>query len=192
MMQKSVSANRQNFTRRFLYPAMLVFGIWLVMNLIYANAWKFELGGVNTVISWTCGLGDIIFRALTPLIIYVIACPRGASLTERVVASMMPLFGWAAYQLYLAAGVFSIGETIYYGFSSAFLFAFCVLISVIGLCELVLRWTAKQHRLKKSRVLGPIIAILMGPLSVFVLMIWGGGVHFFYVYQEGYKLLFHF
>jgi hypothetical protein len=132
-----------------------------------------------------------IFRVFTPVIIYVIACPRGASLAERVVASMMPLFGWAAYQLYLAAGVFSIGETIYYGFSSAFLFAFCVLISVIGLCELVFRLTVKQHHLTKNRVLGPIIAILMGPLSVFVLMIWGGGVHFFYVYQEGYKLLFH-
>lgn len=192
MKQKSVSASRQSLTRRFLYPSMLVFGIWLAMNLIYANAWKFDLGGINTVISWVCGLGDLIFRVLTPLIIYAIACPRGASLAERVVASMVPSFGWAAYQLYLAAGVFSIGETVYYGFSSAFLFVFCVLISVMGLCELVCRLTAKQHRQTKNRLTGPILAILMGPLSVFVLMVWGGGVHFFYVYQEGYKLLFNF
>lgn len=170
---------------------MLVFGIWLLMSLIYAKAWKFDLGGVNTFISWVCGLGDVIFRVLTPLIVYAVACPRGASLAERVIASMVPTFGWAAYQLYLAAGVFSIGETVYYGFSSAFLFIFCVLISVIGLCELVFRLTGRQHRYTKKRLTGPITAILIGPLSVFVLMVWGGGVHFFYVYQEGYKLLFH-
>lgn len=107
-------------------------------------------------------------------------------------SSIISLIRWTAYQLYLAAGVFSIGETIYYAFSSAFLFVFFVLISVIGLCEFILRRSGKHCHLKKSRVLGPLIAILMGPLSIFVLMIWGGGVHFFYGYQEGYKLLFHF
>ena len=82
-------------------------------------------------------------------------------------------------------------QGILFSVGSAFLFVFCVLISVIGLCELVFRLTVKQHHLEKSRVLGPIIAILMGPLSVFLLIIWGGGVHFFYVYQEGYKFLFY-
>ena len=191
MNQKSVFIDRQPFTRRFLYPAMLVLGIWLVMNLIYANAWKFDLGGANTFISWVCGLGDVIFRVLTPVIIYLITCPRGASLAERVIAGMMPSFGWAVYQFYLAIGVFSVGETVYYGLSSAFLFVFFVLISVTGLCELVFRLTSKYNRQTKKRLLGPVLAILMGPVSVFVLMVWGGGVHFFYVYQEGYKLLFH-
>lgn len=191
MIPESEFIYRQPFNRRFLYPAMLVVGIWLVMNLTYANVWKFDLGGANTVISWVCGLGDIIFRVLTPVIIYLITCSRGASLTERVIAGMAPSFGWAVYQLYLAIGVFSVGETVYYGLSSAFLFAFFVLISVTGLCELVFRLTAKQHHRTKKRLLGPVMAILMGPLSVFVLMVWGGGVHFFYVYQEGYKLLFH-
>ena len=89
---------------------MLVFGIWLVMNLIYENAWKIDLGVANTIISWVCGLGDLIFRILTPLIVYAMACPRGASFPERVVASMIPSIGWAAHELFLATGVFPLGR----------------------------------------------------------------------------------
>ena len=191
MMQRRVFSHRQSFSLRFLFPSLVVLGIWLVMKLVYENAWKVDLGVVNTIISWVCGLGDIVFRVLTPLIVYALACPRGASLAERVVASMVPTFAWAAYELYLAAGVFSAGETVYYGFGSAFLFVFSVLISVIGICELVFRQTARQRRREKARVTGPILAILTGPLAVFLLLVWGGGVHFFYLYQEGYKLFFH-
>jgi hypothetical protein len=191
MKQKRIFTHQQTMLRRFVFPALLVLGLWLVMSMLYANAWKFDLGGVNTVIAWTCGLGDLIFRIFTPLIVYAIASPRGASLMEKVVASMVPAFAWAVHQLYLAAGVYSLGETVYYGFGSAFLFVFCLVISSIGVCELVFRMISSEQGLSKKRVLGPIMAIFVGPLSIFFLLIWGGGVHFFYVYQEGYKLFFH-
>ncbi len=103
---------------------------------------------------------------------YAIASPRGASLKEKIVASMLPSFAWAAHQLYLVAGVYSLGETVYYGFSSAFVFVFCLVISSIGICELVFRMISPEQQLGKKKVLGPVMAILMGPLSVF--FCWSG------------------
>jgi hypothetical protein len=190
MIRRIGHSDRQSIASRFFYPSLLVFGIWLIMKLLYMNAWKFDLGIVNTAISWVCGLGDLLFRIFTPLIVYLIAVPRGATLVERISASFMPTFGWIVYQLYVASGVFSIGETIYYGFSSAFLFCLFTVVSAIGLCELVLRLLRRLSLKEERRYLGPILAILTGPLAIFLLMIWGGGVHFFYVYQEGYKLFF--
>ena len=36
----------------------------------------------------------------------------------------------------------------------------------------------------------PASTIAAGPLAVFILMIWGGGVRRFYIYRDGYKRLF--
>jgi len=62
----------------------------------------------------------------------------------------------------------------------------------MGIREIIFRLLARQrgHR-KDIHYIGPIAAIASGPLAVFVLMIWGEGVHWFYIYQEGYKLFFH-
>jgi hypothetical protein len=183
---------KQSPARRFFFPMALVLGIWLLMKLFYENAWKLNLGEAQTVVAWGFGLGNELFRPLVPIIAYPIAYFRGASLTERALACLMPFFVWFGYQLFLAAGVFSIGETVYYGFSSAFLFALCNVISVMGVCEFFCRWRVqKRDPEQKIWSFGAGAAVLSGPVAVFVLMIWGGGTHWFYVYQEGYKLLFH-
>ena len=38
----------------------------------------------------------------------------------------------------------------------------------------------------------PLSAILSGLAALYLMMLWGGGVHWFYFYQEGYLALFHF
>ena len=183
---------QQSFTRRFVFPAVLIFAIWLCMKLIYETTWRLNLGEVKNTLSWFFGLGNEIFRMAAPIIAYPIAYFRGATPKERILACLTPCLGWYFYQLYLAFGVFSLGETLYYGLSSACLFSFFNTLSVMGVCELICR-----NRLKKRgeviKTWNPIAigSIFLGPASAFLMLVWGGGTHWFYIYIEGYKFLFH-
>jgi len=183
---------RRSLAGRFLFPAALVLLLWAAMTVVYANAWKWGMPGLQRALSWLCGLGGELFRGLAPLIAYPLAYVRGATPAERVVASLAPFLAWWVLQVTVAAGVFSTGEAVYYGFSQNFLLSFFVTVSVMGICELVCRRVWKGEGAGgKVWTPGPVAAVLSGPAAVFVLVVWDGGVHWFYLYQEGYKLLFH-
>ena len=162
------------------------------MVLFYENAWRMNLGETKLIVAWMFGLGNVLFRMLAPVIIYPLTYFRGASLTERALSCLMPFFAWYGIQLYWASGVFSIGETIYYGLSSAFLFSFFNVVTMMGICEVFCRrHVKKQYQKQTVWSPGAVAAILSGPIGTVVLLVWGGGTHWFYFYQEGYKLFFH-
>jgi hypothetical membrane protein len=188
-----IAVSRQSTWRRFLFPGLLVFAIWLVTSGLYGTAWKFLPPGTLPFVAWTCGLGGALYRILlAPLIVYPIAYPRGASLLERMVICVIPMAGWSAEQLYLASGVFSVGETVYYAFSSGFMLLLSCLFMEMGVCEMLFRFRyGKQGQQKNTRYLGPAIAVAAGMAGIFILLFWEGGTRWFYYYQEGYKLLFH-
>jgi len=52
---------------------------------------------------------------------------------------VIPMAGWSAEHIYLASGVFSAGETIYYAFSTVTLLFSCVFMEM-GVCEIILRF----------------------------------------------------
>jgi len=184
---------RQSLWRRFLFPALVVFIIWLITAGLYGIGWKMFPATAIPVIAWTCGLGGALYRMLlVPVVAYPIAYPRGSSLVERMVICAIPMVGWSAEQIYLASGVFSAGETIYYAFSSGTLLLLACLLMEMGACEIIFRfWYKKQGQLKNARYLGPVTALVAGLAGIFVLLLWEGGTRWFYYYQEGYKLLFH-
>lgn len=192
MSRNPAEIRRRPLAERFLFPAALVLLVWAVLTLAYANAWKLGAPGLQSAVSWACGLGGELFRPLAVLIAYPLAYFRGASLPERALAAMAPFLAWWGLQVGIAAGVFGPGEALYYGFSQNYLLGFFLGLSLMGTCELACRW-ARKRRGGGGKVWtpGPVAAILSGPVAVYVVILWGGGVHWFYGYQEGYKLLFH-
>ena len=87
---------------------------------------------------------------------------------------------------------FTWGESVYYGFSTSGLLPLIFNIGIIGLCELVCRARAQRIGVR-VRVFtpAPLLALALLPAGVYVMFIWGMGTRWFYIYQEGYKLLFH-
>ena len=61
-----------------------------------------------------------------------------------------------------------------------------------GLCEIICRWWTRGKNGAAIKIVprGAVISILVGLVGVYVVMVWGGGVHWFYLYQQGYKALF--
>ena len=62
----------------------------------------------------------------------------------------------------------------------------------MGLAEMLCRLSLRRKRAVVQIVtLLPLAAVLLCLAGVYVILIWGFGVHWFYVYQQGYKALFH-
>ncbi|MFH1243002.1 MAG: hypothetical protein V1689_11650 [Pseudomonadota bacterium] len=191
MSRKTRAIRQQPFSRRFLFPAGLLLLIWLILYGAHQNLWQILPPEVNWWVAWISGAGSLLLIGFGPLLAWPIAYFRGASPWERVIAGLLPGLAWWLKELYVASGVFSTGETIYYAFGSAFWVPFFVVFAMMGIAELVCRAMAKRKGafLRVWTPL-PVAAILACPLAVFLMAVWGGGVHWFYIYQEGYKALF--
>jgi hypothetical protein len=57
-----------------------------------------------------------------------------------------------------------------------------------ALCRRHTRWRGTDTRSALWRA--PAVSMFLGLAGVFVFLVWGMGVHWFYIYQEGYKALF--
>ena len=193
MKRPNTVVPRQSPWRRFLFPALVVFLIWMVTAGLYGIGWKMFPPEAIPAIAWTCGLGGALYRILlVPLVAYPISYPRGSSLLERMAICVIPMAGWSAEQIYLASGVFSTGESLYYAFSNGFMLLLSCLFMEMGVCEILFRyWYEKRGRLQNARFIGPVLAFVAGLTGIYILLLWEGGTRWFYFYQEGYKLLFH-
>jgi hypothetical protein len=97
---------------------------------------------------------------------------------------------WAIVQ---ARSYFSTGQAIYYGLNSITFGSMFLQLGLIGLAEMACRW---RYRRKYNDPIGvvkfPYVAgVVVGFTALYLALFWEGGVHWFYIYQEGYKLLFH-
>ncbi|MBI4964820.1 MAG: hypothetical protein HY913_16210 [Desulfomonile tiedjei] len=183
---------RTTLAQRFVFPAAAGVAIVLGMLLIYNAAWRINNEALHQWTAFFAGLGHIVILMGGSLIIYPIAFFRGASLRERVVACLaIPLF-WSVTEIIRVTEFFTLGESLYYALNSQFIVYLAAASLQMGLCEIVCRWWVRSSHDAPTKVvpLGAVISILAGAAGVYIVMIWGGGVHWFYLYQQGYKALF--
>lgn len=165
--------------------------IWLIQRTVYSNFWKLGFPSLQEPVAWVCGFGEYIFVVLAPLIAFFLTYFRGARGWERLASGLIPFLAMWLLELYRAREVFSQGETAYYALGSPFLvFAFQVL-AMSGVAEIICRiWSRRRGSPVKVWTPLPLAAIFSGLVVLFLMMIWGGGVHWFYLYQSGYLALF--
>jgi hypothetical protein len=126
------------------------------------------------------------------LLVYPLAYFRGATPGERILASLFTPLLWTLKEIIRVGEFFTFWESLYYGLNSLFLLTFFGTFGLMGLCELICRVRAKKKGIHPGPILTPlpVTAILLSLVALYVLLIWGTGVHWFYIYMEGYKYLF--
>ncbi|MEE4262195.1 MAG: hypothetical protein V2I56_05855 [Desulfobacteraceae bacterium] len=192
-MKNTRHTGRQSLWVRFVFPAGLMLLIWLIQRTVHANFWKLGFPGLQEAVAWICGFGERIFVVLAPLFAYSLGYFRGARGWERLAAGFVPfLAGWLL-EIYKASGVFSPGETAYYALSPAYLVVGFQVLAMSGIAEIICRVRDRKRgaQIKVWTPL-PLSAILSGLGALYLMMLWDGGVHWFYLYQAGYLALFHF
>ena len=127
-----------------------------------------------------------------PLFVYPYLYFHGAGLRERTVGAFVLPVAYILSEIIRVSEYFSWGEALYYGLSTMGLLTLALQAGLLGAAEMFCRWRQRTRTGQPRRVVswGPVGALLFMFGAVYVLLLWGMGVYWFYIYQEGYKVLF--
>jgi hypothetical protein len=182
----------ESFTKRFIAPVLTVFIVMTLSYIVYMLSPKVPNFTLFQILATTSAL--LLFLTLWFGVFYVYpkAYFRGASVGERIVASLINPFLWATKEVVVVAGVYSVPEALYFYLNPVVIWVFSAVVAQIGLSEILCRRRAKKQG-KKIRVLAfaAVIAIILGVGNFMFALLWDVGVHHFYFFQEGYKAIFH-
>ncbi|GAB4340899.1 MAG: hypothetical protein Kow0099_17130 [Candidatus Abyssubacteria bacterium] len=184
---------KKSFTKRIAIPTGAVLVSMLVSWLVYNASWKIENDTLQYIIANISAVVLFVSIGFGTLLIYPIAFFRGATLGERVVSCLVTPIVWNIKEMIRVTEFFTLAESLYYGFNQGFLLSVFGAFAEMGLCEMICRWRLNKRGEVRVKVIspGPIVSIAAGLVAFFVLMVWGLGVHYFYIYMEVYKALFH-
>jgi hypothetical protein len=187
---------RQTFVRRFVIPVSTMLLTWLACSAfiaIFAGK-PAVLGGpvaYRILLNILAG-GRFLLLILGSLIIYPVMFFRGASLFERLLGSIAVPIAYMIWAMVQATSFFSVGESIYYGFNSVAFGSLMFQLALISIVDIGCRWRYRSKTQESVKLVrwSHLAGIVAGSLSMYLALFWDGGVHWFYLYQEGYKLLF--
>jgi hypothetical protein len=183
---------RLSFLRRFVVPVGAMLVLMVILLVVYNHGWWIGSPVVKMIVAWGSGVPLFLLLYFSAVVLYPVIYFRGGGPVERVVGSFIPQAAWWLKEMYLAGAYFTLPETLYYGLGQVFLVAFAGNVAVMGAAELVCRAVARR-RAGRGRVVspGPVAALVVGLAGIYFMALYGGGEPWFYVYQEGYKALFH-
>lgn len=184
----------QSFSKRSMIPVAIVLATMIVTSIIYFHlAWRISIDNpirplVTTLSSWVLFI-SIGFGALY---IYPKGFFGGACIVERSAACLVTPVVWNLKEMVRVSEFFTLGETLYYGLNTAFLLAFFGTLGLMGLSELICRRKLNKLSEEPVKVLTPVpvLAMFAGLAALYICLLWGLGVHFFYIYIDGYRALF--
>ncbi len=174
-------------------PAVAVFLAAFVSLGLYYNLWRMFAPGLHRPLATVFGLISWVAIGFGPTVIYYAGRSRGAGVPVLVAACLVTPVVWNVKEIVRVSVNFTLAESLYFGLNTVFLLMVCGAIGQMGICEIVYRLRDRPADTTPAAVFtrGPVGAILLALASVFVFLIWGGGTHAFYVFMEGYKLIFH-
>jgi len=182
---------KQSFLRRFVYPQATVIVIMAVSFLVYHFSHGIKNHTLFQVLSGLSGIMILLTLWFGTFYIYMVSYFRGASLTERILACLIPAFLWATKESIVVACVYSVPEGIYFYLSIVNQWLVSTIIAEIGLSHILCRRKIKkQGEGVKGTAIPAFLAIVFGIGNSLFILLWNVGVHHFYIFMEGYKALF--
>jgi len=183
---------RQSLVRRAVAPAASVLIVMAASATLYNHSWRIGNDALHQLTAYVSGLVLFVSIGFGPLYAYPKTFFRGASALERILACLATPVAWDVKEMLRVSEYFTWGESLYYGLNTIFLLCLCVGAAQMGICEMACRLVRNRQVSDPVPVVTPasLIPVLAGLLGVGVFFLWGGGVHSFYIYQEGYKALF--
>lgn len=187
---------RQTIAKRFLWPVGTLFVIWLLSTVLLRGLVANPAGAGNPLLYRLLANGLSLVRIVAllggGLLIYPPMYFRGATARERLLGVFVVPAAYMVSEMLRVTAYFSLPESIYYGFNSVVLGSFFLQLAWLGIADLACRWWVRRRSGRPQRVVGWLqpAGIVVGFGALYVLLLWEGGVHWFYVYQQGYRLLF--
>ncbi len=189
--QGNVAVKRLDFRERFVTPVTVVFVIMTLSWLAYNVAWKLESATLHHILASVSGTLLFFSVALGTLVVYSMAYFRGASLKERIAASLINPFLWATKECIRLSVSFSLFECVYYYANPLNVWLAFGVTAEMALAEMLCRQRSRRQG-ADIRVLHPTaVVVLLTSLSLVVsLYAWGEGENVYAIFLEGYRFFF--
>ncbi len=178
--------------RRWVIPAASLLGLSALLFAV-----TFSLEGIKNTETYRLAMNGVhlllfVSVAFGSLFIYPWMFFKGASRAERVFGSLITPLVFVAKEVVRVREFFTWGEALYYALSPVMLLLLIGQAGLMGLAELVCRTVGKRRAVSARGVVsfGPVFAILAALAGLYIFLLWGMGVHWFYIYMQGYKALF--
>jgi hypothetical protein len=173
-------------------PTATLLGLSVLSFGISVNLEGIENTGIYPLAMNGVHLMLFICVAWGSLFIYPWMFFRGASPAERVFGSLITPLVFVAKEVIRVREFFTWGEALYYALSPVMLLLLIGQVGLMGIAELLSRaaWTRKPISDRRVVSFGPVAAILAALAALYIFLLWGMGVHWFYIYLQGYKALF--
>jgi hypothetical protein len=184
---------RQSFARRFTVPVLTGLLILALLYLLNSDLVRIEDVRLYRAFRNLALIGFYAGLWLGPaLYVYPRMFFRGASVRERLLGAYLVPVAYILSEVVRVTEFFTLGESIYYAFSTMGLLTLSLQAGFLGLSEMVCRLALRRQTRQPVRVVTfwPVAGLLFMLAAIYILVLWGMGVHWFYIYQEGYKLLF--
>jgi hypothetical protein len=158
--------------------------------VVYQNLWKVADPAIHRPIAHLAGVVAFISIGFGALLIYPVGRTRGARLWLVMAACFVTPVVWNIKEMIRVLQFFTPAEALWWGLNPAFILAFVGTWGQMGLCELLLRLRRRIGGMPVRVItLAPVLAVVLALVALYILLIWGGGVHTFYLYMEGYRAL---
>lgn len=180
-----------NFKKRFMFPVWIVFLVMTTSWISYNLAWRIDNHFIHQALASVFGALLFISITFSPLFIYPLAYFRGASLTERVMASLINPFLWATKECLRLLTSFTFLESAYYYFNPLSLWLFCGVFAQMGLLEMICRKKLKNQD-REIKAIHPVaMAVFLVSLFLVVfLYAWGQGENIYVIFLAWFRKFF--
>ncbi len=177
-------------TRSALMPAFAALLLMAAGKILYNLPWHDMTPSIHKPAAFISGLVLFIAITLAPSAVYPLGRFRGAAARTCIMACLITPLVWNIWEIIRVTAFFSPAESLYYGLNPLFLGTLAFAAFQAGLWESVYRLRVKRPG-KKTQLAGPMLSALAGLGLLYVFCFWAMGQPWFYLYQEGYKALFH-
>ena len=182
---------KQRMVKRFLAPMAILLSVMIGSRIIYFNSSLIDNHTVYQFVAIVSGLIHFFSIGFGTLYIYPVTYFNGAGKIERIVACLITPLVWNFLEIFKMAEVFPFMESLYYGLNSLAILTFTMTFALMGICEMVCRY-AEKRKGGTMRIItpAPVLSIIVLLVVTYITAIWGNGVHWFYIFMNGYIALF--
>ncbi len=182
---------KQSFTKRFLYPVLLVFAVMAVSWAGYFGSRRLDSDLLHQLFAKIFGTSYFISVAFGTLYVYTVSYIRGAPMKDRVLASLVNPFIWMTKECARLFASYNLFQCLYYYFNPLNFWLLCFMVFEMGLASMIAR------KILKSRG-DPVKVVTMGSLATVIVSIsvviaayaWGKGENLYVIFLAGFRVFF--
>ena len=180
-----------SFLKRFVIPASVGLGIFLILFRTYYASWYVENRFFHWLLTDVVGALYGLYLMFNVVVLYPLLVKRGARPAERVVGAFLPTFFWCAKEVVRMAGFFPLGQSLFIVLFPIHFNIVLMAFGLMGICEIASRTIARRRGQVGIRVLTcvPALAVtIMVLMAIFTNV--DGGVTYFFLYNDLYRWVF--